>query len=51
MNQYELRAFIEGRNEGKGESIIVRLNEDNNVEKINYKNYMTYRIKKGEKYE
>lgn len=51
MNQYELRAFIEGRNAEHVESIIRRLNEDKCVEKIKYKNYITYRIKTGVKNE
>lgn len=50
MNQYELRAFIEGRNAKNVDNIIGRLNEDSNVEKINYKNYVTYRIKTGVKH-
>lgn len=50
MNQYELRAFIEGRNTESADSIITRLTEDSNIEKINYKNYITYRIRTGVQY-
>lgn len=43
MNQYELSSFLEGRNAKTAKNVIERLNNDKAVEKINYKNYITYR--------
>lgn len=51
MNQFELRAFIEGRNAQNADCIFMRINEDADIEKIEYKNYITYRIKRGIKHE
>jgi len=44
MNQYELRSFLESRKCKDIEKIFERLNNDSNVEKINYKSYNTYRL-------
>lgn len=49
MNQFELRAFLESRNAKNIDDIISRLYEDFNVEKVNYKNYITFRLKIGVK--
>ncbi len=50
MNQYELRTFIESRNAENADGIIDRLDKDTNIEKIFYKNYITYRLKTGVKH-
>ncbi len=44
MNQYEVRSFLEGRRVEKPERILDRLNSDQKVLKIEYKNYVTYRL-------
>jgi wyosine [tRNA(Phe)-imidazoG37] synthetase (radical SAM superfamily) len=45
MNQFEIRAFIEGRNNASIEDILDRLSKDASVEVVAYKNYISYRLK------
>lgn len=44
MNQFEIKAFIEGRGQSDSEDFFERLNNDENIEVVNYKNYYTYRL-------
>lgn len=45
MNQFEIKAFIEGRNNAPTEDILDRLSKDASVEVVTYKNYISYRLK------
>ncbi len=45
MNQFEIRSFVEQRGESDVENFFERLNNDDNIEVIDYKNYHTYRLK------
>ena len=45
MNQFEIRSFIEQRKKSDIKDFFKKLNNDNNIEIINYKNYYTYRLK------
>lgn len=45
MNQFEIEAFIERRGNSDIENFFERLDNDRNVEVINYKNYYTYRLR------
>lgn len=45
MNQFEVKSFIESRENKNLEDILNRLNTDANVEVVNYKNYISYRLK------
>jgi wyosine [tRNA(Phe)-imidazoG37] synthetase (radical SAM superfamily) len=45
MNQFEIRAFLEGRNNTSAESILDKLSKDSFIEVVNYKNYISYRLK------
>lgn len=48
MNQFELYAFLNSRNNSDIETIIRKLKEDIRIECINYKGYDTFRFKVGE---
>lgn len=45
MNQFEIKSFIEQREKSNVEDFFKRLNNDDNIEVVNYKNYCTYRLK------
>ncbi|MFA7533386.1 MAG: radical SAM protein [Tissierellaceae bacterium] len=45
MNQFELKTFLEKRNNKDIDNFLKRLSADKNIEVIDYKNYMTYRLK------
>lgn len=45
MHQFEIRAFLEGRKCKEVENVMKRLNNDSLIDKIEYKNYITYRLK------
>ena len=45
MNQFEIKSFIEKRGNSNIEEFFQRLDNDDNIEVINYKNYYTYRLK------
>lgn len=45
MNQFEIKAFIEQRNNSAVKDFFERLDNDEDVEVVNYKNYYTYRLK------
>lgn len=45
MNQFEIKSFIEQRKKSNIEDFLKRLNNDDNIEVVNYKNYYTYRLK------
>lgn len=44
LNQYEVESFIKSR-KGNPEAVFRQLNADESVEKLEYKGYMTYRLK------
>lgn len=44
MNQFEIKAFIEQRNNSKTEDFFERLENDNHIEIVDYKGYYTYRL-------
>lgn len=46
MNGFEIRSFINERGNKNPEEFIEKMNKDEKIEKVNYKNYCTYRIKK-----
>lgn len=45
MNQFEIKSFIEKRGNKDIKKFFERLNNDDNVEVVHYKNYHTYRLK------
>ena len=45
MNQFEIKSFIEKRGNTNPNKFLERLDEDMDIEVINYKNYYTYRLK------
>ncbi|KYH34208.1 cyclic pyranopterin monophosphate synthase [Clostridium tepidiprofundi DSM 19306] len=45
MNNFEIKSFLETRECENIENIFSKLNNDASIEKIEYKNYTTYRIK------
>lgn len=45
MNQFEIKSFIKKRGNSNIEGFFQRLDNDNNIKVINYKNYYTYRLK------
>ncbi len=45
MNQFEIKSFIEKRGNTEMEDFFNRLNNDANIERVNYKSYDTYRLK------
>lgn len=45
MNQFEIKSFIEKRGNTEIEDFFNRLNNDANIERVNYKSYDTYRLK------
>lgn len=45
MNQFEIKSFIEKRGNPNIREFFQRLDNDDNIEVINYKNYCTYRLK------
>ncbi|MHC1685890.1 MAG: radical SAM protein [Clostridiaceae bacterium] len=45
MNQFEVKAFIESRGNENYEDILEKLNNDKNIDVVNYKNYISYRLK------
>lgn len=45
MNQFEIMAFVESRGNNNPEGIIKKLNDDQKIDVVNYKNYYTYRLK------
>ncbi len=45
MNQFEIKAFIEQRQNTSVESFFERLDSDQDIEVVNYKNYCTYRLR------
>lgn len=47
MNQFEITSFLQDRKNQDPENILKRLDKDENVEVITYKNYVTYRLKKA----
>ncbi len=48
MNQFEISSFLEMRKNENIKAFLKKLGEDEKVEVINYKNYIIYRLKKGE---
>lgn len=45
MNQFEIKTFIEKRGNSNIEEFLQRLDNDDTIDVINYKNYYTYRLK------
>lgn len=45
MNQFEIKSFIEERGNSGVEDFFEKLNDDENIEVVNYKNYYTYRLR------
>ena len=45
MNQFEIRTFLDSRKCSNIEWIINRLDEDSNINHIDYKGFTTYRFK------
>lgn len=45
MNKYEIKAFLNSRNLENNEEVFNKLLIDNDVDLIEYKNYITYRLK------
>ena len=45
MNQFEIKSFIEQRKNSNVDDFLKKLNNDESVEVVNYKNYYTYRLK------
>lgn len=45
MNQFEIRSFLESRKNQDIEGFFERINGDDNIEIVNYKNYISYRFK------
>lgn len=45
MNQFEIGAFLDSRENKDKDSFFERLNNDENIEIVNYKNYYTYRLR------
>lgn len=45
MNQFEIKAFIQSRGNENYEDILEKLNKDDRVDVVNYKNYISYRLK------
>ncbi len=45
MNQYEIKSFIEQRDNSNIEEFFDKLNNDKDIEIVNYKGYNSYRIK------
>ncbi|HZJ76793.1 MAG TPA: radical SAM protein, partial [Oscillospiraceae bacterium] len=45
MNQFEIRSFVEQRGKSDIEDFFKRLNSDDNIEMVDYKNYHTYRLR------
>lgn len=48
MNQYELKAFLDSRNNEDIDQILRQLKNDKRIECINYKSYDTFRFRVGE---
>ena len=44
MNQFEIKSFIKGRKNPRIEDFFEKLNNDENIEVVNYKSYNTYRL-------
>jgi wyosine [tRNA(Phe)-imidazoG37] synthetase (radical SAM superfamily) len=45
MNQFEIKAFIESRPHKPSDDIFSRLTNDPTIDVVNYKNYISYRLK------
>lgn len=45
MNQYEIKSFLNTRNCSNIDDVMGKLNNDSNIDKIDYKGYITYKIK------
>ena len=45
MNQHEIQSFLANRNNNDSESIFERLNQNDKVERQDYKGYITYRLR------
>lgn len=45
MNQHEIRSFLEGRKNPDPEALLTRLGQDTKVEPVEYKGYVTYRLR------
>lgn len=45
MNQFEIKSFIEERGNSEPKDFFEKLNDDDNIEVVNYKNYYTYRLR------
>lgn len=45
MNQFEVESFIKARGNNQSSELIKRLEKDDTVDVINYKGYITYRLK------
>ncbi len=45
MNQFEIEGFLKSRGSGDIDSIFIELNKDNRVVPIEYKGFVTYRLK------
>ncbi len=45
MNQFEIKSFVEQRNRSNIKDFFERLDNDDNIEIIDYKGYYTYRLK------
>lgn len=44
MNQFEIKSFAESRNNKNIDKIFKKLNNNENVKVVSYKNYDTYRL-------
>lgn len=45
MNNFEIKSFLESRECKDIENVFIKLENDINIDKVKYKNYVTYRIK------
>ena len=45
MNQFEIRSFLESRENKDIDKLMQQLSEDDKVQKMDYKGYCTYRLK------
>lgn len=46
MNQHEIASFVKSRG-GDAHAILMRLDDDDGIDKLRYKGYITYRMSKG----
>ena len=45
MNKFEVKSFLESRKCANEEEILEKLQSDDSIDVVNYKDYITYRLK------